>query len=344
MRAFLSEFFSDIWNCRFSPLSYAVFNLSLLISWSIPLLFIEAQPLYYPWMDLMLSGRAQQYLFWSVAVIWYGFSTLLPIRCGRTLLRQMYPSFFLLPMLSELLNLAQDSPLWAAGLTVLGLAAAFLWCPATETQNLSGGGQASPSLRLKQNVLLRRIEVLLFCMVLVFPLNRTGIRLPSPVGAHVQAAITDSRIFITEENWDALHNGERIQLLRLVLEQECQRAGIEVPRLIPEALPKNTLAAFQRTEYTISIDQSCLSGNTALETLRCLLHEFRHSWQYTLSCTTDLSALPEDQQQLALDFRENFENYRSSDSDGYEAYRNQLVEQDARQYACDHVCRYYGGV
>lgn len=343
MRKLLSELISGIWNCCFSPLTYAMFNLFLLFSWSIPLLFDEPQTLYYPWMDLILSGKAQQYLFWAVAVIWYGFSTLLSIFCGRTLFRQMMLSIFILPMLSGLLKLAQDSPLWAAGLPLLGLAAAFLWRPVMETRNSPNGGRAVPSLRMQRNILLRRIETVVLCLLLVFPLNRLGSRLPSPVSGNVQAAVTDSSICITEESWSALHNGERIQLLRLVLEQECRQAGIEAPRLIPEALPENTLATFQRREYTISIDRSVLSGSTALKTLWCLLHEFRHSWQHTLSCMADLSALPEDQQQLALDFRQNFEHYQSTDSDGYEAYQNQLVEQDARQYAFEHVYRYYGG-
>lgn len=58
-----------------------------------------------------------------------------------------------------------------------------------------------------------------------------------------------------------------------------------------------------------------------------LAHEMRHGWQH------ERAALPEESQS-AFDkaLKENFENYISPE-DNYRAYRSQLVEMDAREFA-----------
>lgn len=98
------------------------------------------------------------------------------------------------------------------------------------------------------------------------------------------------------------------------------------PEIITDALEDEATHGCYDPALNIVVINTAIMQDGA-QVRMTLAHEIRHAWQY------ERAALPEESQ-TAFDkaLKENFNNYISP-KDNYRAYRSQLVEMDAREYA-----------
>lgn len=133
--------------------------------------------------------------------------------------------------------------------------------------------------------------------------------------------------FFAPDIFEYLSGEEKIEVMDKFRDKLAEELQLEnSPELRILDLRDEATRGFHDSELNvIAINSNIMQdGGLVLETI---VHEMRHGWQ------RERVALPEELQ-TAFDkaLKENFDNYISPE-DNYRAYRSQLVEMDAREFA-----------
>jgi len=120
------------------------------------------------------------------------------------------------------------------------------------------------------------------------------------------------------------------------------------PVMISDQGDETTLGVYDDSDYGIFMNRAGEANNEKLLgddpelALRTYAHEWRHSYQWEQATRWEkpqFMRLIDDPDQ-AMQWSENIRNYKEPDED-YDAYRNQSVERDARNFADKLVRRVY---
>lgn len=132
-----------------------------------------------------------------------------------------------------------------------------------------------------------------------------------------------------QEKWEQLSVQEKKQAVEKLADYNAEILGIEdKPQIVFfNKPPKDGMIErgyYDPNNNSIFINEHCL--NDSANIVDTVSHEYRHKYQH------QRADILENERDLA--FRENFDNYQSAGNDyaSYLAYRNQLVEVDARAY------------
>lgn len=127
-----------------------------------------------------------------------------------------------------------------------------------------------------------------------------------------------------EENWEKLSVWEQKQAVAQLAEYNAEILGVEDKPAIRYYLREDSsdFGGFSQKHNTIYVNEYNL--HDATETADTISHEYRHKYQH------ERAEKLENERDLA--FKEGFEDYIRPEDD-YFAYKNQLVEADARKYA-----------
>lgn len=152
------------------------------------------------------------------------------------------------------------------------------------------------------------------------------------------------------EDWAAMSDEERERVLTAMAQAYAAEYGVDMPRVefpdLPDPAGLNLYGQWNEGSKTVQIDSSDLSDTRILNTLA---HEMRHAGQYemvrdanpawwdqifiNLGWKEDPWQHPGVTREQAKEWGDNFQHYKTAARDGYEAYRNQPVELDARTTA-----------
>lgn len=151
-------------------------------------------------------------------------------------------------------------------------------------------------------------------------------------------------------DWAAMSDEERERVLTAMAQAYAAEYGVGMPRVefpdLPDPDGLNLYGQWHESTKTVQIDSSDLNNPRILDTLA---HEMRHAGQYemvrdanptwwdqifiNLGWKEDPWQHPGVTREQAREWGDNFQHYKTVDRDGYEAYRNQPVEVDARTTA-----------
>ena len=148
---------------------------------------------------------------------------------------------------------------------------------------------------------------------------------------------------LRSNKWEKLSFEERIDLMETIIEIEQQYLGISHPvELKAETLDDNTLGYYSDNNKLIVIESELMNYATAWNAVKVVCHEMRHAYQYRL---IDVCFKIEVDTEELLFFRE-VENYfwemicYIDGNEDFEAYHNQKIEVDAREYADERIIYY----
>jgi uncharacterized protein YukE len=128
--------------------------------------------------------------------------------------------------------------------------------------------------------------------------------------------------------WQSLSPNERLEVLQDIEDRMAAIQGRTPSTVIAEPMTANTYGYYN--EGIIAINNSNLSSDMPVnEFLDTILHESRHAYQDYAIHNPEVVVDPE----VVESWEENWNNYMSADIYGYEAYYNQPIEVDARNYA-----------
>lgn len=328
-----------VWFTKFSKKEYMLFHiLTIICCGTLGVSSLLFDGLYFPWINLKISAIGFGIALTVINLFWMVFASLLPLKYDRTHAGQIFISGGVGFSFCCTMLLIQERPLWALALFIAGILLG-LHIPAAEYRNRQNGGYTR-TRKVQMHSILRRANTLIVCMSLAWFLLRLDHVTVPDIECNVREAVTDNGIVVTDTHWESLDEGERYQLLKLILSEQCSENGIDSPALTIDELPENTLGAFYRENYAIILNKQVLSERSASTCVYVLLHEFRHCWQYSLTQSSGEN-LSVEQQLLADAFSDNLENYMTSAQNGYEAYYSQFIEADARQYTDRQLENYY---
>ncbi len=155
---------------------------------------------------------------------------------------------------------------------------------------------------------------------------------------------------LQKESFVDLEPQEKLDILQAVCDYECiVILGCDSPQVCAEWIEEDhVLGHYLLGKETIVIDMPCLMDYEASALVSVLLHELRHHYQYRVAQIYDTVAphLTQANQNLdfirqARDFKLNQMDYKDYSTDGKEAYRNQCIEKDSRDYADKRMDEYY---
>lgn len=171
--------------------------------------------------------------------------------------------------------------------------------------------------------------------------------------AETAAALLEDRrellLELEESRWAALKAAERLGVLEQVLEIESAALGLgEVPALYGEPQIQQegsdlvTVGRYMPKEHAILLNERRLMSSSAEECVKTVLHESFHAAQHRYK--DFYATLDEEWRELIFLQRgglyyEEFSRYTQGEED-YAAYYDQIVEQEARQYAAERVAEY----
>lgn len=332
-------YIQEIWNDPFSKPVYWVLHFLMSVCWGFFAVLTDINDLYLPWASLRVPAMAVIVILATCCSAWVFGAGICASVSGKTSTGQVLLSSTIGYVVYFTLELMEQRPLWVLGLLIIGILAG-IHVPAAEYANRAGGGSVRTG-KLRYATALRRINTLLITMMFSVGLLMLSDFL-GPSTVSVRGAVRNGEITVTEEYWSELNEGQRFQLLELILEKECAGTGIDRPELIldPE-LPENTRGGFLETGYCIYLNADVLKDDLAARSINTILHEFRHCWQYDLSLRAEDPTLYEGARELAVSFRDSFANYLTAADSSYEIYQAQTVETDARHYAAERLGTYY---
>lgn len=140
---------------------------------------------------------------------------------------------------------------------------------------------------------------------------------------------------LSDSCWKEMDTQEKLDTLQVIADIEADYLQIEPVSVVSMHLENHTLGSYNDANRTIKIDFDQHTEYDAMKCLNTLLHECRHAYQHDCVDSLDWS----DEQVLtglyyaqARQWRQNLASYIRSCND-YDAYRNQAIEVDAREYA-----------
>lgn len=147
------------------------------------------------------------------------------------------------------------------------------------------------------------------------------------------------------DKWDNKGKEEKERIIRAVALLEKEHFGIPDNIAIvitTEKLEDGLYGYYEHRTKTISVNFEYLNESNLDDVLKTILHEIHHAYVYYIVSTIDFSddnVKTNLYYQKAREWKENTRNYISSEQ-GYEKYKNQPIEVDARAYAEERV-EYY---
>lgn len=205
-----------------------------------------------------------------------------------------------------------------------------------------------------KNIMLACVFVCIVCTISFNLYPYTYASEPAD-GADMDEAAVKERYFaacgeLADPHFSALTPQEKLDILQAVCDYECIVGfGCNSARLYAGVIEeKHTLAYYTNTDESITIDVSHLQNGETEALVNTLLHETRHHYQYRVIALYEAVKpnLEEDYLNMSP-FREarafliNFQDYQSIETDGFDAYYNQLVESDSRDFAKKRMDEYY---
>ena len=154
---------------------------------------------------------------------------------------------------------------------------------------------------------------------------------------------------LAQDTFPTLSVPERIAVLQVICDYECHyELGCAPPTVQAGAIrEENVCGNYRDAEQVITIDLTHITQGDTDEIVNTLLHETRHHWQQRITALYyavepylseeyyGMSPFKE-----ARDFHENMQNYISSEED-MEAYYDQLIEADSRNWASSRMWKCY---
>lgn len=127
-----------------------------------------------------------------------------------------------------------------------------------------------------------------------------------------------------QEKWEGLEEEERKAAISELADYNAEELGIEEPPDIDYYWGENAneYGGYSYERNRIFINE--YNMNDSLEMVDTVSHEYRHCYQYERA--NKMETIQD------MQFRDGFDNYIEPDTD-YDAYNNQYVEVDAREYA-----------
>ena len=201
---------------------------------------------------------------------------------------------------------------------------------------------------------------LIFCLLISVIITLRGIE-PYTYTSHAVTSVETSHEALEErytqacaelkkKSFPQLLPQEKLDILQVICDYECIVVlGCDSPRVCAEWIDKDNVAGqYLAGLETIVIDVPCLTNYEPSELISLILHELRHHYQYRVAELYDklLPFLTEQNQNIdylreAKDFKQNYADYKDSGKDGKDAYRNQCIEQDSRNYAEKRMDEHY---
>ncbi|MGH3347575.1 MAG: hypothetical protein ACRDO4_11390 [Nocardioides sp.] len=155
-----------------------------------------------------------------------------------------------------------------------------------------------------------------------------------------------------QRTWQDMSEDERRAVLEEIAEKRAEEAGIEDFEIRIEDLEDqdgdgtdddpttDSRGSWSEDDRVLRIDEGNLDDPTIIGTVA---HELRHAQQH--QAVDDLPFWPwEDfhgppgvSQEEVEDWEENFDDYKTSQDDGFEAYHSQPVEEDAREEGAGYL-------
>lgn len=135
---------------------------------------------------------------------------------------------------------------------------------------------------------------------------------------------------LREDVWEHLTAGQRETVLRDFSDKVADIFGVTISRLEFVDMPDRYWGEYTPSDGSIKINSDVLSEPEKLKgTIDTLLHETRHAFQYEIvngNITGNVA------QETLAEWRYNIDNYIPASLD-FQAYRNQSIEKDARNFA-----------
>ncbi len=128
---------------------------------------------------------------------------------------------------------------------------------------------------------------------------------------------------------------EKITVLQRLTDFETKILGIPSVTISAGLMGGYTLGAYSSETNEIRVNTKYLDSSPAEKCIDTICHEVRHSLQFQIVSAIDWED-PVYQISYFDELRswlQNQENYKNSQIHGYEAYENQPLEVDARDYA-----------
>lgn len=188
------------------------------------------------------------------------------------------------------------------------------------------------------------------CNIKPYPYESGTVMPPETSYALLEERYIDACAAFEEKSFSVLKPQEKLDILQTVCDYECIVVlGCDSPKVCAEWIDKEYIAGqYRSSEEIIVIDIGCLQDYDAYHLLSLLLHELRHHYQHRVSELYDalLPYLSEKNQNIAYlreakDFKLNYSNYKDYEKDGKEAYRDQYIEKDSRDYADKRMDEHY---
>ena len=154
---------------------------------------------------------------------------------------------------------------------------------------------------------------------------------------------------LENEIWNTLNTQEKIDLLQIISDYECEFVlGCEPVKVYSGLFDrKNVLGEYSDQTRSVVISEEHLKNGKAEDVVKTALHETRHAYQHSLvEMYFSLEAHMKDEHknlfpfQQAKSFSEEFREYCSGEEDFY-TYYAQDVEKDSREWAEKRMDEYY---
>ncbi len=154
---------------------------------------------------------------------------------------------------------------------------------------------------------------------------------------------TDERLVFLQDQHDALAKKYGIEPVKIYFEDLPDLAGqdaLGVTKGVTGLLGViGQLLLGEKGKQHIAIDIDNINSDDPWEIQNTLMHETRHVMQYYFVEHSDQRPANITEEQIKS-WRDNFDNYRRPEDD-FQAYRDQPVEQDARNFGDQYVTDYY---
>lgn len=135
---------------------------------------------------------------------------------------------------------------------------------------------------------------------------------------------------LKEEAWEHLTAGQRETVLRDLSDKVADIFGVTISRVEFVDMPEKCWGEYTRSDGSIKINREVLSEPERLKVaIDTLLHETRHAFQYE---TVNGNITGNVDQETLDEWRCSIDNYIPPSLD-LQAYRNQPIEKDARNFA-----------
>lgn len=132
------------------------------------------------------------------------------------------------------------------------------------------------------------------------------------------------------QNWGSFAVDERKNYLTKFAKEVSENSQIGISKTVFVDMSPYSRGSFNPTTKLITVNSDILTNPTKLKSgVRTILHETRHGFQKVAVDNPEKYGITKETMQI---WKNNFANYKSSELD-YEAYYNQPIEVDARNFA-----------